>query len=52
MGEFFLLYDVVRNAANPEETLMQFLNSTYHAAAVTGNWNRSGLECDLTSFEQ
>ena len=52
MGEFFLLYDVVRKAANPEETLMEFLNSTYDAAAVTGNWNRNDLECDLTSFEQ
>lgn len=52
MGEFFLLYDVVRNSAHPEETLMQFLNSTYKAAAITGNWNRNGLECDLTSFEQ
>jgi hypothetical protein len=52
MGEFFLLYDVVRKAANPEETLMQFLNSTYDAAAVTGNWNRNDLECDLTSFKQ
>ena len=52
MGEFFLLYEAVRNTVNPEETLMQFLNSTYQAAAITGNWNRSLLECDLTSFEQ
>ncbi len=51
-GEFFLPYDVVRNAADPEETLMRFLNSTYRAAALTGNWNRHELECDLTSFEQ
>jgi len=52
MGEFFLAYDVVRNAANPEETLMQFLNSTYEAAAVAGGWDRSGLECDLSAFKQ
>ena len=52
MGEFFLAYDAVRNAANPEETLMQFLNSTYEAAAVAGGWDRSGLECDLSAFKQ
>ncbi len=51
-GEYFLLYDVVRNAADPEETLMRFLHSTYKAAAETGHWNRHELECDLTSFEQ
>jgi len=52
MGEFFLLYDVVRKASNPEKILMQFLNSTYKASAVTGNWNRDLLECDLTPFER
>lgn len=52
MGEFFLLYDAVRNASNPEEILLKFLNSTYQAAAKTGNWNRAELECDLTSFKQ
>ncbi len=52
MGEFFLLYDVVKNAANPHDTLLRFLNSTYAAAANTGNWNRTELECDLSSFEQ
>lgn len=51
MGEFFLLYDVVRNAADPETVLLQFLNSTYKAAAETGNWNRTALERDLTSLE-
>ncbi|HEY2728218.1 MAG TPA: DUF5996 family protein, partial [Parafilimonas sp.] len=51
MGEFFLLYDVVRNASNPEKTLMRFLSTTYEAAANTGNWKRAALECDLSSFE-
>ena len=51
MGEFFLLYDVVKNADNSEETLMSFLNSTYEAAANTGNWERAALECDLSVFE-
>ncbi len=52
MGEFFLLYDVVRTAADPEDTLMKFLTSTYEAAANTGNWNRINLECDLSPFEK
>lgn len=52
MREFFLLYDVVRKSANPEEILMRFLNTTYEAAANTGNWNRTMLECDLSSFKQ
>jgi len=44
MGEFFLPYEAVRTSANPEETLMQFLQSTYEAAANTGNWDRNALE--------
>lgn len=51
-GEYFLSYDEVRNSENPEETLMRFLNSTYKAAAKTGNWNRDQLDCDLSGFEQ
>ncbi|MDQ2753034.1 MAG: DUF5996 family protein [Bacteroidota bacterium] len=52
MGEFFLLYDDVRQATNPEETLLRFLTTTYEAAANTGNWERAALEYDLSSFEQ
>ncbi len=44
LGEFVLPYDVVRNARNPDETLMSFLQSTYEAAANLGDWDRSGLE--------
>lgn len=52
MGEFFLPYEAVRISANPRETLMKFCVSTYEAAAVTGKWNRSDLECDFSSFEK
>ena len=52
MGEFFLLYDVVKNADNPEETLMCFLTSTYEAAANTGHWKRDELECDLSYLKK
>ena len=51
MGEFLLPYEVVRQSQNPTETLLQFLRSTYKAAAATGNWN-SSLECDLTYLEK
>lgn len=44
MGEFFLMYDTVRQSANPEKLLMDFLQSTYEAAAVTGNWDMKAFE--------
>jgi len=44
MGEFFLLYEVVQQANDPEKMLMEFLQTTYEAAAVTGNWDREALE--------
>ncbi|MEO8947320.1 MAG: DUF5996 family protein [Mucilaginibacter sp.] len=52
MSEFFLLYDDVRNAADPESYLLQFLQTTYDAAANTGNWDRHALECDFTMYEK
>jgi hypothetical protein len=51
LGEFLLPYEVVRQAADPVETLLQFLRSTYRAAALTGHWS-SSLECDLTYLEK
>jgi hypothetical protein len=52
MGEFFVLYDLIRRAADPETMLMQFITSTYKAAAETCNWNRATLECDFSAFNQ
>jgi hypothetical protein len=52
MGEFILPYDAVRQSADPEEMLLQFMQSTYEAAANTANWDRHALECDLTRFER
>jgi len=52
MGEFLLKYDDVINSNNPETYLLDFLQSTYEAAANTGNWDRAGLECDFTVFEK
>lgn len=52
MGEFMLRYDIVRKSSDPENTLMQFLQSTYEAAAKVGNWKREELEFDFSSFEK
>lgn len=51
LGEFILHYEEVKNAADPEEFLMEFLQSTYDAAAITGNWDRTSLECDFSDLE-
>jgi hypothetical protein len=46
LREFILPYDVVRDAANPDETLLEFLQSTYEAAADLGKWDRAELESE------
>jgi hypothetical protein len=46
LGEFLLPYEAVRRSSDPERTLLLFLESTYGAAADTGNWPRSTLECE------
>ena len=45
LGEFLLPYDAVRTAADPDGALLEFLHSTYEAAAETGAWDRAALEC-------
>jgi hypothetical protein len=44
LREFVLPYDVVREAAAPEQALSAFLQATYEAAAERGRWDRSTLE--------
>lgn len=44
LGEFLLMYDDVRRAANPEAMLLDFLQSTYEAGANLGKWPRTELE--------
>ncbi len=44
LGEFILPYDSVRRAQAPDEHLMDFLESTYDAAAGLGQWDRAALE--------
>ena len=44
LREFVLMYDDVRSAASPRTDLLDFLQSTYAAAANLGNWDRANLE--------
>jgi hypothetical protein len=45
LGEFILPYDAVRSAARPDQALLEFLQSTYEAAANAAKWDRDALEC-------
>jgi hypothetical protein len=47
LAEFILPYDSVRTAADPDNMLLDFLQSTYEAAADAAEWNRAALECSL-----
>jgi hypothetical protein len=44
LREFLLPYDVVRTADSPDDVLLEFLESTYRAAADLGRWDRAALE--------
>jgi hypothetical protein len=47
LGEFILPYDAVRTAVQPDQALLEFLQSTYEAAANAAKWDRDALECPL-----
>ena len=47
LREYVLPYCAVRSAPYPDGLLMDFLISTYEAAAVLGKWDRAALECDI-----
>jgi len=44
VGEFLLPYDQVRSASDPRGMLMEFLQTTYEAAANLGHWDRAAFE--------
>jgi hypothetical protein len=44
LGEFVLPYETVRTAYDPDAVLLDFLRSTYIAAADRAAWNREALE--------
>lgn len=44
LGEYVLPYEAMRQSADPEATLLAFLQSTYEAAAECAQWDRAALE--------
>lgn len=44
--EFILPYSAVQQSSNPEEKLLEFLNSTYHTGANLAKWDRELLEVE------
>ena len=45
LGEFVLPYDAVRTARDPDSALLDFVETTYGAAADLGGWDRPALDC-------
>ena len=45
LAEFILPYATVRKAADPDELVLDFLRTTYGAAADAAHWDRAHLEC-------
>lgn len=45
-GQFLLPYEAVRSAEDPDRALLQFLHTSYEAAADLGGWDRAALEDD------
>jgi hypothetical protein len=44
LREWVLPYEAVRTAPDPDAMLLEFLQSTYEAAATLGGWDRKALE--------
>jgi hypothetical protein len=49
-GEFILPYEGVRQSADPDRTLLEFLQTTYLAAANCAHWERPVLEVPQQSI--
>jgi hypothetical protein len=41
---FILMYDDVRQSSNPDQVLLEFMQSTYEAGANFAHWDRAALE--------
>jgi hypothetical protein len=44
LGQFLLPYSELQRAASPDALLIDFLQSTYEAAANLAQWDRASLE--------
>src|SRR2546421_911101 len=48
LGEFILPYERVRTAPSPDQAILDFVDSTYDAAATLAHWDRAALERSAT----
>lgn len=46
LGEFILPYAAVRTAVDPDQTLLDFINTTYTQAATLAGWDRAMVELE------
>ncbi len=44
LREFILPYDLVRQADNPDEMILEFAQTTYDRASALGGWDKEALE--------
>lgn len=51
-GEYFLPYEAVRTEADPDRVTLDFLQTTYEAAAECGGWDRAALEADPDRWKE
>ena len=51
VGQFLIDYDAIRMAASPDDALLDFMQSTYEAAANKGAWDRAALERGMIERE-
>jgi len=49
LGEFILPYERVRTAPSPDRAILDFVESTYDAAATLAHWDRAALELPESS---
>lgn len=50
--QFLLPYEAVRTAADPDRALLEFLQTSYAAAADLAGWDRASLEDDPRRWDQ
>jgi hypothetical protein len=46
LGEFVMPYEAMRKSPDPDGALLEFLQSTYEAAADCAHWDRAALEVE------
>jgi hypothetical protein len=50
MSEYFLKYEDVRKLENPDQAILDFMQSTYEVGANLAKWDRENLEIDWSKI--